>query len=141
GGRQALTADPRLRLTFLLGEHVDLTAALGLAHQPALFFIPLPGLERVRVGPDMQRVAQSELGIGVRLPGDVRVELEGYVHRYRDAVLNQNPAYVSATTVADVSSLGGELFVRRDRGRYVTGFLSYGLGRSRAETPDGGRFP
>src|SRR5690606_2133846 len=50
------------------------------------------------------------------------------------------PAAGSARTVADVSSPGGALFVRRDRGRYVTGFLSYGLGRSRAETPDGVRF-
>jgi hypothetical protein len=140
GERTDVSADPRLRVTWLPVDGLDVQAGVGLAHQVPVFLVPLPGLELVSVADGLQRVVQTDAGVGVQLPADLRIEARGYFHQYRDAMLNRDANFASSPLQGDVRSYGTELFLRRNAAQAVSGWVSYGLGRSRAWTPDGEAF-
>jgi hypothetical protein len=137
GERTDVSADPRARMTWSPHERLDVHVGAGLAHQIPIFLVPLPGLERVAVAEGLQRVVQTDAGFGVALPAHLRVEARGYFHQYYDALINRSADFAGSPERADVQSYGAELFLRRDASQPVSGWVSYGLGRSSATSPEG----
>jgi hypothetical protein len=148
GGAMAVV-DPRARVVLHLTETFQLNAAVGVTHQPAVFYIPLPGIEDVATSRGLQTAVQSELGFGWDTPIDLRLELQAYFHHYQGLVftdvlllgdtLDRICAAIdcpAGSTVPDrISgySYGAELFARRSPEHRLSGFLSYTLGWSHVE--------
>jgi hypothetical protein len=135
--------DPRARLIYHPTRQLDLHVAAGVVHQPAVFFIPLPGLADVAVDRGLQTAIQTEAGIGWDGPLDTRLELQAFVHQYRDllftdviflgervdqlcehAVTTQCP---EAPDRVDALAYGAEVFVRRAPEERLSGWISYTL--------------
>lgn len=143
--RVEVGVDPRVRLTGFLGDDLDLHGALGLAHQPAVFLLPLPGLSDVAVDAGLQRAIQAEGGLTWRIPEGVEVQGQLFVHHYTDALL---PDLVDDGDLereperAEVLSWGAELLVARADApaRRLSGWLSYTLSSTVVTTPDGESF-
>lgn len=146
GSRIEPALDPRARATYHATDRIDLHAALGLAHQPAVFFIPLPGLADVAIDRGLQRAIQSEVGGAIDLPGDVRAELQLFLHAYDELLftdifaLEENCPltiecpHMEPDSRVDGLSYGGEIFVRRPPGEgRLSGFLSYTLSWAEAD--------
>ncbi|MEY4580706.1 MAG: hypothetical protein RL701_5409 [Pseudomonadota bacterium] len=145
GNRAAF--DPRARVILHLSDAIDVHVAAGLAHQPAVPFITLPGLTEYASAPNLQTALQTEAGVGWDLPFATRLELQGFVHRYRgiifgDAAMARESVTGAcfrstgvdgpcggANTPSRISgtSYGAELFVRRPLGARLSGMLSYTL--------------
>jgi len=140
GGAAELALDPRLRGTFHVHDMVDLHLAAGVTRQPAVFFIPLPGLDEVAVARGPQVAIQSEAGVAVEPIDELHIEAQAFVHRYTgllflDLFLGGEtcveegigcqrldiPERVSGT------SYGAELFIRADPKLRLSGFASYTL--------------
>jgi hypothetical protein len=66
-GETAFGVDPRLALRTTVSENVALLTALGLAHQPPAFVVPVPGI-RPDLSGGLQRSAQESFGIELQLP-------------------------------------------------------------------------
>ena len=127
--------DPRVRAIHELTDKLSVHAAIGLAHQPAVFFLPLPGLTDVALDRGLTRSIQSEIGGGYQLPYKVRLEIQGYLHQYTrlllpelvmDGSINDKPPLSSAI------AYGLEVFLKRELGDVVSGWVSYTLGRANA---------
>ncbi len=140
-------ADPRLRVHYHPNEEFTLHAAVGVAHQPAVAPIPLPGLSRILVSPGLQRAVQGEAGIEWKR-GSFSASAQGFVHRMfnvlaSDLVLTQScPREVPgcpelATRRDNLWSYGMEVFIRRDPSETVSGFLSYTLARATIDEREG----
>jgi hypothetical protein len=82
-----LAVDPRIRFTFNPARKLELHAAFGTAHQPAVFMLPLPGLTEVAVSRGLTSSIQSEVGFGYELPWALRLEVQGYLHHYDGLLL------------------------------------------------------
>jgi len=128
-------ADPRLRAVFDWTEKLELHAAFGLAHQPSVFFLPLPGLTEVALDKGLSRSIQSELGVGYQLPYSVKLEVQGFLHHYTGLLL---PELVMDADISDTPPLsnaiayGLEVFLKREMGEHVTGWVGYTLGFAEA---------
>lgn len=62
-GMTAVGVDPRLAFRAELSERVHLNAALGVAHQPPAFVVPLPGFQPGGLRGGLQRALQESFGI------------------------------------------------------------------------------
>jgi hypothetical protein len=129
--------DPRLRFVVDAMPDLELHAAFGLAHQPAVFLLPVPGLTDVAVDDGLTRSIQSELGATYQLPLDMEVEVQGYLHHYdrmllpelvQDGIIENDPPLVSAI------AYGIEFFLRRQIGKDLAGWISYTLGWAEADS-------
>ncbi len=164
GHRCELGIDPRLLLTYYPLDFMDLHAAVGLAHQPAVFLLPLPGIADVALDRGLQEAIQSEVGIGFDLYKEMRVEAQAFVHYYTNLLFpelaiemlnacgERSPYFYGQ--VADLNvcetgqgfpratalAYGGELFLHRSLSRSVSGWLSYTLSWAQAESDNGFRF-
>jgi hypothetical protein len=115
-------------------------AALGLAHQPTVFLLPVAGLTDVALGDGLSRAIQSENGAGYELPWAFRLELQGYLHHYdrlllpelvEDGAIGEDPPLASAL------AYGAELYLKRETGQDLSGWVSYTLGWATADSgPD-----
>ncbi len=132
-----LAVDPRVRLTYSPQRKLQLHAAFGTAHQPAVFMLPLPGLTEVAVSRGLTRAIQSEVGFGYDLPWALRLEVQGYLHHYDglllpelviDGIVPDNPPLVSA------NAYGVEFFLKRTLNKSLTGWISYTLGFAEADS-------
>jgi hypothetical protein len=132
-----LAVDPRLRFVVDATDDLELHAAFGTAHQPAVFLLPVPGLTDVALDRGLTRSIQSELGATYQLPQDVEVEVQGFLHHYdgmllpelvQDGLIENDPPLVSAI------AYGVELFLRREIGRDLSGWISYTLGWAEADS-------
>lgn len=148
GGAMAVI-DPRARLILHFTPKFQLNAALGVTHQPAVFYIPLPGIEDVATSRGLQTAIQSELGFGWDTPLDVRLELQAYLHHYDglvftdvlllgdtlDMICGAIDCPAGSTVPDRISgySYGAELFARRSPEHRLSGFLSYTLGWSQVD--------
>jgi TonB dependent receptor len=131
--------DPRLRILQPVTDALDLHAAVGLAHQPAVFLLPVPGLTDVALSQGLTQTVQSEVGAAYQLPRDTSVELTGFVNHYQNLLLPEllqdgyvpdNPPLVTA------NSYGIEVFLRHTADR-MTGWVSYTLASAMADSgPD-----
>jgi len=133
--RLSFAADPRLRAVFDWTERFALHAAFGLAHQPSVFFLPLPGLTEVALDRGLTRSIQSEIGGSYALPYSVRLEIQGFLHHYTGLLL---PELVMDADISDQPPLsdaiayGLEFFLKRDLGARLTGWIGYTLGYAEA---------
>jgi len=159
GARAEAAVDPRLTVSYRSTDAVTWHAALGLAHQPAVFLLPLPGLSEVGLEHGLQSAIQSEAGVAVTLPAAFRFESQLYAQHLSNAILpdlalDQTdacaglPDSVAAATArcnggyprAKVWAYGLELFLRRDVSEVLSGWINYTLGWARARGSDGKSF-
>ncbi len=159
GHRAEPAADPRATLTFRSHEQIAWHVAGGLAHQPAVFLLPLPGISDVGTEYGLQSAVQSEAGVAIDLPAELRLESEAYLQRFNnmifpDLAIDQQtqcgtlPADVAKMTAqcgggyprASAWAYGVEALLRRKPSEALSGWLSYTLGWARAESQDGMAF-
>jgi hypothetical protein len=134
--------DPSARAIWHLLPDVDVHVAGGVVHQPAVFYLPLPGIVDVAIDQGLQAAIQSEGGVGWDTPLGLRVELQGFAHVYQnlvfvDALLLEDSFDMICQAIAcgevelaeriDGLSYGAELFLRRPVEHALSGFLSYTL--------------
>ncbi|MBK9261717.1 MAG: TonB family protein [Polyangiaceae bacterium] len=67
-GATAMSADVRLGMRVPVTKKVRLLSAMGLAHQPPSFVLPVPGLAIGELSGGLQTAAQSSTGVEVDLP-------------------------------------------------------------------------
>ncbi len=140
GGGYDGAIDPRVRAILTPTPGLDLHIAGGVTRQPAVFFVPLPGLSEIALDFGLQTAIQAEAGVGYDVLEDLRAEAQVFVHRYQglvftDLFFNQSidcgSAYCGENEIdprVDGTSYGGELFIRRPPGLGdISGFLSYTL--------------
>ena len=142
------SVDPRARITLHASDKFDLHAGVGLVHQPAVFFLPLPGIADVPSDRGLQTALQSEAGFGWDMPAGVRAEVQGFVHRYRnlmftDAALFADPLEPICKAIdckgaelprrTNGLSYGTEVFLKRSINEHVSGFASYTLAWSKID--------
>ena len=134
GDTSAISADPRVALRVDVTDKIRLVHALGLAHQPPSFIIPLPGLALGSLARGLQTSLQSSAGIELDLPDATTAS----VSLFDNVFLNMTdvldlPAGNSAN-VRQARSLGSayglEVYLRRRMTRRLGGFVSYTLSRS-----------
>jgi TonB family protein len=144
--------DPRLAARVDLTRTIDLVSTFGVTHQPPSFVAPVPGLSFVETHPILQTAIQMSQGLTVALPADVTLEVTGFLQSYLNLTdltatcdLNESVEQlgVSASRILAGSfclnepvrgrAFGGELFLRRDLTKRLTGWLSYTLSRSTRE--------
>lgn len=145
--------EPRAMLSVKPSDSVTLHTAFGLAHQPAVFLLPLPGLTDLQLAHGLQSAVQSEVGARVDLPGNLRAETTLFAHRYDGLLIPDlfvegrlgcvpfDVACYRDTSLPRASawSYGAEFFLKRDQGT-VSGWLSYTLGWATAESSHGASF-
>lgn len=154
-GRTQQALEPRLLLRHQVHPLVGLHVAAGLAYQPAVFMIPVPGLSDVALDRGLQRVIQSELGAAVTLPASFTVETKVFAHFYdhmlslealddrtTDCELVENGPPVCKTDPdafgrMSAYSYGLELLVRRAFKETLSGWLAYTLSRADGRTDSG----
>jgi TonB family protein len=134
GGTSAVSADPRLALRAEVTDKIRLVHAIGLAHQPPSFIVPLPGLALGSLRRGLQSSLQSSAGIEVDLPDATTAS----VSLFDNVFLNMTDVFQlpqgNSATIFEPRSLGSarglEIYVRRRMTRRVGGFVSYTLSRS-----------
>jgi hypothetical protein len=140
--------DPRARVILHASPELDLHVAGGVVHQPAVFYLPLPGIVDVATDSGLQTAIQSEAGVGWDTPLHFRAELQGFLHHYdnlvfTDALFLRDQFSTICSTIncrgATVPNrLGGfsygvELFLKRPLTERLSGWVSYTLAWSAVE--------
>jgi hypothetical protein len=142
-GRSNTALDPRVRYTVFVSDDLELHAAAGMAHQPAVYAFPLPGLTEVALDRGLQEALQAEIGAALHLPLDMRLEAEIFAHHYSHLLLPELYAPNEGESPHDVGALsyGLELMLRRDDRNGLSGWIAYTLGWADAQVaPDGAEF-
>lgn len=154
GGEAEPALEPRLLLRRELTERVSVHAAFGLAYQPAVFMIPLPGLTDVAIDRGLQRAIQQELGVKFELPASFSVEAKAYLHLYdRMLSIESLEDDVSECVMSEslevgcddedelgrmsAHSYGGELMLRRAFKERLSGWLAYTLSWADGKSSNG----
>jgi hypothetical protein len=112
--------------------------ALGLAHQPPSFVIPIPGFQVGGLRGGLQRAVQASSGFELDLPEDLTLSLIAFDNVFLNMAdplgTLRNSANESDWELVERralgSTLGVELMLRRPLTRKLGGFLSYTLSRS-----------
>jgi TonB family protein len=134
GNAQAIGIDPRLLSRVRLGDHVHVLHAIGIAHQPPSFVIPVPGLAIGQLKGGLQTSVQASAGLELDLPEATTAS----VTAFDNVFLNMSDTLGVEQSGDDVlqeprslgSAVGVEVYVRRRLTRRVAGFLAYTLSRS-----------
>jgi hypothetical protein len=134
GGTSAVSADPRIALRAEVTERIRLVHAVGLAHQPPSFIVPLPGLALGSLRRGLQSSLQYSAGIELDLPDATTAT----VSLFDNVFLNMTDVFQLPSgrnaTIYEPRSLGSarglEVYVRRRMTRRLGGFVSYTLSRS-----------
>lgn len=144
GGAKALAIEPRLAMRYEVNEDLRILHALGLAHQPPAFVVPVPGLAVANLQGGLQKALQASAGVEVDLPWKITASVTGFDVVYLDMTdtLGVRPGGDVAAQIP--RSLGGakglEVYVRRSLTSRIGGFVSYTLSRTE-RTIDGLTFP
>lgn len=77
-GAAALGVDPRLAARAELSSRARLLVALGLAHQPPAFAVPVPGFQPGGLRGGLQRAAQESIGLEFDADGATTATLSGF---------------------------------------------------------------
>jgi hypothetical protein len=132
--------DPRLRVIVHATEEFDVHVAAGVVHQPAVFFVPLPGIADLANDRGLQTALQSEAGVGWDTPLDLRAEIQFFLHGYKNLVFtdtlflgdsfdmiceNIDCMGASVPSRIDGLSYGLEVFLKRPITEALSGFVSY----------------
>jgi Gram-negative bacterial TonB protein C-terminal/TonB-dependent Receptor Plug Domain len=133
-GAKKAAADPRLAVSARVHERVRLLHALGIAHQPPSFIVPLPGLAVGNLSGGLQRSLQASGGVEVALPWKTIATATAFYA----VQLNMTDTF-GVDTPGDPSlslprSLGGakglEFYIRRSLSNRIGGFISYTFSRT-----------
>ncbi|MCA9627122.1 MAG: TonB-dependent receptor [Myxococcales bacterium] len=142
-GAYALAVEPRVSARYDVTERWRLIHALGVAHQPPAFVIPLPGFQISGLEDGLQRSIQHSAGVEADLPWEVT----GSVTLFQNAFFNMTDALSRRgrrdngsdeddNDAEELSqralghSYGVEVYVRRKLTKALGGFVSYTLSRS-----------
>jgi outer membrane receptor protein involved in Fe transport len=145
-GALAVGVDPRIAVTFKVGERWTFKHAFGLAHQPPSFIVPVPGFEIGGLHGGLQESWQASAGVEYRLPDEMKLSLVLFHNLFFH--LSDVLSLIRAQDVLDDAQLdidsrtrgqayGLELMFHRELTRRLGGFLSYTLSRSERFTPLG----
>ncbi len=135
-GGAALAIEPRISARFDASKKVHLIHALGVAHQPPSFVIPIPGFQVAGLDGGLQRSVQSSAGVEVDLPEEFTASFTLFQNAFFDMtdVLGSAPSGGSDAdrfaTRSLGSSVGAEVFIKRPLTKRFGGFLSYTLSQS-----------
>ncbi|MDX2052408.1 MAG: TonB-dependent receptor [Polyangiaceae bacterium] len=145
-GASAVALEPRVTAQYQISRALSLTNALGLAHQPPSFVIPLPGFQLGGLRGGLQRSVQSSFGGELELGDDQQLS----VTTFHNVFFNMTDilSLVRAGDRLDLGfdtkttgqAYGVEVLFKRDLSRHLGGFVSYTLSRSIRYT-DIGRLP
>jgi outer membrane receptor protein involved in Fe transport len=153
GSRPEAAVDPRLSMSYRLLDTVTWHGAVGLAHQPSVFLIPLPGITEVGIEYGLQSAVQSETGVSFDLPAQFKLESQVYLQHFDNMILPElaidqtAECYALPPDVEQATSrcnggyprssawaYGLELFLRRSLSEDLSGWINYTLGWARAES-------
>lgn len=134
GGASAVGVDPRLGVTAELTKNIKVLHALGIAHQPPSFIVPVPGLALANLTGGLQRSLQAAAGVEVELP----LKITATATFFNNVFLNMSDTAGVRPPGDDQNqvprslgaSRGLEIYVRRNLTQDLGGFLSYTLSRS-----------
>jgi TonB-dependent Receptor Plug Domain len=138
-------ADPRLAARVAVMRDVHLVSTFGWMHQPAAFFVPLPGLDVTSAHNGLQSSVQTSQGIEVALPEAVTLATTVFLHDYLDmadisttcpVLTLTNPVGRCVDARVRGRAIGLEVLLRRSFTKRVSGWLSYTLSRSTREMPE-----
>ncbi len=170
GGDVQWAMEPRGVARVFATDALTLHIASGLAYQPAVFLIPLPGIADTALDRGLQRSVQSEIGAKLELPASFSVETKVFWHVY-DRMLSfeaiddgdvscsaapapappsgDAPRPIQSEVVCEESkgfarlsahAFGSEWMLRRDYREALSGWLSYTLSKANARSDGGQKF-
>jgi TonB family protein len=132
-GARAMSVDPRLSVVVKVTEEVRLLHALGMAHQPPSFVVPLPGLAVANLRGGLQRSVQASAGV------EVDFSFATATLTVFDAVFLNMTDTLGVRASGDPTSQiprsqgnakGLEIYLRRSLTKRLGGFIAYTLSRS-----------
>lgn len=136
GNREAVGFEPRLSTRYTLNDRVVLSHALGLAHQPPSFLVPIPGAKPGLEG-GLQRALQHSAGAEFVWPAGFSssaVLFHNLFFNMTDPLgltqLAENADVNEEALRTDGYAYGAELMLRRSSEHRLGGMLSYTLSRS-----------
>jgi TonB family protein len=133
-GATAVSADPRFATIVHLTDDVRVLHALGLAHQPPSFIVPIPGLEVANLSGGLQRSLQTSAGLEIDLPWETTASVTAFdvlFMNMTDSIgVGQNDNADSLIPRSEGSAKGVEVYLRRSLSKRIGGFISYTFSRS-----------
>jgi outer membrane receptor protein involved in Fe transport len=137
GESVAFAPEPRLAARFDVTPELSLIHAVGVAHQPPSFAIPLPGLSGAS-DDGLQRAVQTSAGVEAKLPARMTGSATVFQNVIFDSTdifgtANLNGGGPDSSTFTDRTtnhSYGLELYLKRSLSEELGGFVSYTLSRS-----------
>jgi hypothetical protein len=140
-GASAVGIDPRISARFDVTDKWRLLHALGIAHQPPSFILPIPGFQIGGLRGGLQRSVQASSGVETDLPDGFTSSLTFFYNAFFDMTdaLGASPRDDDDEDDDDAeiltrrsmgSSVGMEIWIRRPLTKKLGGFLSYTLSRS-----------
>jgi len=122
-GASAIGIDPRLMTRTTVSEHLRLLTALGIAHQPPAFVVPVPGFQPGGLQGGLQRSVQESLGIELGLGSGTTFTMSAFHNTFFDmsdalGVLPQTPQGCPPGSFPS-GTLGG------DNGGFVPGWTPF----------------
>lgn len=150
GSDHSLALEPRISAIFAVRNNLRLVHALGLAHQPPSFIVPIPGFQPSGLKAGLQRSVQSSAGLELDLPKDITVGATVFQNAFFNltdqlSALNR-PNMPEGDDEIDPGlrsrgrTFGLELLLRRSFSHRIGGLLAYTLSKS-WRTTDGVRVP
>jgi hypothetical protein len=135
-GRRQLAPEPRFAARVRASDSLSFVHAYGLAHQPAAFAFPMPGVPSGVDKGKLQSALQVSSGVELKLPAAVFLSANVFHNTFLNlsdsfglqTEEDDNPARVAERS--DGRAYGVEVFVRRSLTRHLGGFVSYTLSRS-----------
>lgn len=148
--------DPRLSARVAVSPDVSIVSTVGVAHQPAAYVVPIPGLTAVEPFPSLQTAFQLSEGVVLSLPGDLTFQATAFLHEYLNltdltatcpsvfgsgVLLGNAPNIMNNLCVVETvrgQAFGAELSLKRSFTKRLGGWISYTLSRStrEASAPD-----
>jgi hypothetical protein len=145
--------EPRTTITYHPTAASDVYAAFGLAYQPAVFPIPVPGLADIVLDHGLQRAVQTEVGYRRDFGDALRIETDVFFNHYTGMLFFESAfdcsdrgdregsmCNGSGFPRASSDAYGWEVFLKRPAQHRISGWISYTLGRSTAESDAGRTF-
>lgn len=131
--------DPRVTTRIGIGPIYHL-GAVGIAHQPAAFPVPVPALSFAQLRRGLQSGYHLSQGLEIPLPADLNAQITGYLHTYTGLVDIAQQCDVQDPRCdpsgARGRSVGMEMMLKRNLGKRVGGWVSYTLSRSTRDSYD-----
>jgi len=155
GTTQQHAAEPRVTLTYHPTDVSDVYVAGGVAYQPAVFPIPIPGLADIVLDNGLQRALQVEGGYRRDFGDELRLETGLFFSHYSGLLFlstafdcDSDDGSGEGSDACDgdgfprstSDAYGWEVFLKRPSHHTVSGWISYTLGGATATGPTGRSF-